>query len=111
MLQFGPAITEKCQDFSSAEEVAPRDDGIFRHTEREIIAVGQLTHAALKIGAGCPALKSSIVPVLVSTTKQTGPEVNIHKARFEEAGQTTYGLLCCRRLNESRQAERAGQRD
>jgi hypothetical protein len=25
-----------------------------------------------------------------------GNEVNVHRSRFETAGQTTYGLLCCR---------------
>ena len=25
-----------------------------------------------------------------------GPRISIHRPRFEEASQTTYGLLCCR---------------
>ena len=25
-----------------------------------------------------------------------GPEVAIHRGRFEAAGQTTHGVLCCR---------------
>ena len=25
-----------------------------------------------------------------------GPAISAHRPRFEEAGQTTYGLLCCR---------------